>query len=196
MQGGSAVPTSCRGSPSRARTARSNSDHRHASTTTARPLPPHLPHYHGRQQLPLLDRPQPSATFKSSPPAARLPVAASSPQAAMDDLREQVELLESSANLSTSISHVQRAIDLLTAARARVAAGVCLVANAIDSMLTITRPDPQTAPTILSRLQDPLKKSLEAAQKDLKPIYSGLNKYGKVLDKVRLHAQATRLHPF
>jgi hypothetical protein len=41
----------------------------------------------------------------------------------MDDLREQVELLESSANLSTSIDHVQRAIDMLTAARAKIAAG-------------------------------------------------------------------------
>ena len=38
----------------------------------------------------------------------------------------------------------------------------------------------------LAKLQDPLKKTLDAAQKDLKPIYSGLNKYGKVLDKVRL----------
>jgi hypothetical protein len=41
----------------------------------------------------------------------------------MDDLREQVELLESSANLSTSIEHVQRALDMLTAARAKIAAG-------------------------------------------------------------------------
>jgi hypothetical protein len=37
----------------------------------------------------------------------------------------------------------------------------------------------------LAKLQDPLKKSLEAAQKDIKPIYSGLNKYGRALDKVR-----------
>jgi hypothetical protein len=43
----------------------------------------------------------------------------------MDDLREQVELLEAGANLSTSISDVQRAIDLLTAARAKIAAGAC-----------------------------------------------------------------------
>jgi hypothetical protein len=43
----------------------------------------------------------------------------------MDDLREQVELLESSANLSTSIVDVQKAIDLLTAARAKIAAGTC-----------------------------------------------------------------------
>jgi hypothetical protein len=44
----------------------------------------------------------------------------------MDDLREQVELLESSANLSNSINDVQKAIDLLTAARAKMAAGECL----------------------------------------------------------------------
>lgn len=36
---------------------------------------------------------------------------------------------------------------------------------------------------VLAKLQDPLKKTLESAQKDLKPIYSGLNKYGKLLDK-------------
>ncbi|KAH7080036.1 CTLH/CRA C-terminal to lish motif domain-containing protein [Paraphoma chrysanthemicola] len=82
----------------------------------------------------------------------------------MDDLREQVELLEASANLSTSISDVQKTIDLLTAARAKIAAG-------------------EAAPLTLAKLQDPFKKALETAQKDLKPIYSGLNKYGKVLDK-------------
>lgn len=83
----------------------------------------------------------------------------------MDDLREQVELLESSANLSTSINDVQKAIDMLTAARAKIAA------------------DPKTAPLTLAKLQDPFKKTLDHAQKDLKPIYSGLNKYGKALDK-------------
>ncbi|KAF1835316.1 hypothetical protein BDW02DRAFT_638728 [Decorospora gaudefroyi] len=83
----------------------------------------------------------------------------------MDDLLAQIELLESSANLSTSISDVQQAIDMLTAARAKVAA------------------DGSTAPLTLAKLQDPFKKTLEAAQKDLKPIYAGLNKYGKALDK-------------
>jgi hypothetical protein len=42
----------------------------------------------------------------------------------MDDLKEQIELLESSDNLSASIDHVQKAIDLLTAARAKIAAGL------------------------------------------------------------------------
>jgi hypothetical protein len=41
----------------------------------------------------------------------------------MDDLREQVDALESSANLSTSINDIQAAIDQLIAARARIAAG-------------------------------------------------------------------------
>jgi hypothetical protein len=41
----------------------------------------------------------------------------------MDDLREQIELLERSANLSTSIDDVQKAIDMLTAAREKIAAG-------------------------------------------------------------------------
>jgi hypothetical protein len=83
----------------------------------------------------------------------------------MDDLREQVELLENSANLATSIDDIQRAIDQLTAARAKIAN------------------DPQTAPLTLAKLQDPFKKTLDSAQKDLKPIYSGLNKYGKALDR-------------
>jgi hypothetical protein len=43
----------------------------------------------------------------------------------MDDLRKQVELLDSSANLSTSIDDIQKAIDQLTAARAKIAAGKC-----------------------------------------------------------------------
>jgi hypothetical protein len=102
----------------------------------------------------------------------------------MDDLREQVELLESSANLSASISDVQKAIDQLTAARAKIAAGAHPMTDAGELSLTITTSDPHTAPSTLAKLQDPFKKSLETAQKDLKPIYSGLNKYGKVLDKV------------
>ncbi|KAH9880634.1 hypothetical protein IAQ61_000928 [Plenodomus lingam] len=83
----------------------------------------------------------------------------------MDDLREQVELLESSANLSTSINDVQKAIDMLNAARAKIAA------------------DPKTAPLTLAKLQDPFKKTLDTAQKDLKPIYAGLGRYGKTLDR-------------
>lgn len=41
----------------------------------------------------------------------------------MEDLREQIELLESSANLAASIDDVQKAIDMLTAAREKIAAG-------------------------------------------------------------------------
>lgn len=42
----------------------------------------------------------------------------------MDDLREQIESLESSANLSASIGDFQNAIDMLTAAREEIAAGL------------------------------------------------------------------------
>jgi len=45
----------------------------------------------------------------------------------MDDLGEQVELLENSANLSASMADIQKAIDQLTAARAKIAAGACLL---------------------------------------------------------------------
>jgi hypothetical protein len=109
----------------------------------------------------------------------------------MDDLREQVELLENSANLSTSIDDIQQAIGQLTAARAKIAAGACLFHGPpIGTLLTTTPSDPKTAPLTLAKLQDPFKKALETAQKDLKPVYAGLNKYGKVLDKVALSPHA------
>ncbi|KAH7138466.1 CTLH/CRA C-terminal to lish motif domain-containing protein [Dendryphion nanum] len=83
----------------------------------------------------------------------------------MDDLKEQVDLLESSANLADTIEDVQKAIDLLTAARAKIAA------------------DPQVAPITLAKLQDPFKKSMKKAHDDLNPANKALNKYGKALDK-------------
>lgn len=54
--------------------------------------------------------------------------------------------------------------------------------------------DPSKAPLTLAKLQDPFKKTMETAQKDLKPIYSGLNKYGKALDKVRFLACVLEQH--
>lgn len=102
----------------------------------------------------------------------------------MDDLREQIELLESSANLSTSIGDVQKAIDMLTAAREKIAAGMFALLCGLEAWLTSIAIDPSKAPLTLAKLQDPFKKTMDSAQKDLKPIYSGLNKYGKALDKV------------
>lgn len=103
----------------------------------------------------------------------------------MDDLKEQIELLESSDNLSASINDVQKAIDLLVAARAKIAAGVWPYHHcARQQILTTITTDPQTTPLTLAKLHDPLKKTMEIAQKDLKPIYSGLNKYSRALDKV------------
>lgn len=52
------------------------------------------------------------------------------------------------------------------------------------SVLTIGT-EPSMAPWTLAKLQDPLKKSLETAQKDLLPMYRALGKYSKALDKVR-----------
>jgi hypothetical protein len=46
------------------------------------------------------------------------------PPTGMLELLEQLDVLEQSANLSASIHDVQNAIDLLTAARDRIAAGV------------------------------------------------------------------------
>lgn len=58
----------------------------------------------------------------------------------MEDLSEQVEFLESSANLSTSISDVQKAIELLTAARAKIAAGGCAYRVQRSSLTALSRP--------------------------------------------------------
>ena len=45
------------------------------------------------------------------------------PPNGMHELLEQLDTLEKTANLSASIDHVQKTIDLLTAARAKVASG-------------------------------------------------------------------------
>jgi hypothetical protein len=84
----------------------------------------------------------------------------------MDDLLEQIEHLENEANLSSSLADVQRALDLLTSARAKLIV------------------DPEMAPMTLAKLQGPLQQSMEAANKDLLPIYKALGKYSKSLDKV------------
>ncbi|KAJ4366260.1 hypothetical protein N0V83_007896 [Neocucurbitaria cava] len=103
----------------------------------------------------------------------------------MDDLREQVELLERDANLSTSINDVQNAIDMLTAARAKIAAGEPIYRKRSGCVLILIRrrADPRTAALTLARLQTPFKETMDTALKDIKPIYAGLNKYGKLLDK-------------
>jgi hypothetical protein len=50
------------------------------------------------------------------------------PPNGMHELLEQLETLEKTANLSASIDDVQNAIDLLTAARAKIANGMVLIA--------------------------------------------------------------------
>jgi hypothetical protein len=101
-----------------------------ASSNVHRGTPaPSLPtHDHGPQQRHLLHRLQ---LFFNFPPSLYQHISHSnliatkriSTCAIMDDLREHVDLLESSANLSTSIKDIQKAIDQLTAARAKIAAG-------------------------------------------------------------------------
>ena len=116
-----------------------------------------------------------SASAAAAPPLA-IPVPTPTPAAAaMDDLRDHIDQLEASANLATAIEDVQKVIDQLTAARAKIAAG-------------------DSAPVVLAKLQDPVKKTLDTAQKDLKPIYAGLNKYAKALDKVRPHIPFGHVH--
>ncbi|KAF2017525.1 hypothetical protein BU24DRAFT_367445 [Aaosphaeria arxii CBS 175.79] len=83
----------------------------------------------------------------------------------MDDLKEQVELLESNANLANTIDDVQRAIDMLVAARAKISR------------------DPQLAPMTLAKLQSPFKDVMKKAHENLGPANKALNKYGKALDK-------------
>jgi hypothetical protein len=52
-------------------------------------------------------------------------------------------------------------------------------------LLTIAAADPHKAPLTLAKLQDSMKRSVEAIEKDIRPIYRTLGKYSKALDKVR-----------
>ncbi|KAF2272070.1 uncharacterized protein EI97DRAFT_504497 [Westerdykella ornata] len=85
----------------------------------------------------------------------------------MDDLKEVVDHLESTANLSRAIEDVDKAIDLLTSARDKITAAQ----------------DPQAAVVTLAQLNGPFKETLEGAKKDLLPIYQTLGRYSKALDK-------------
>lgn len=123
MHGGSFLPhTSCGSVP---RPQHPNAPNEH---TTADQRQHHCrpAHDNGPRQTRLLDSPPLFATHPLSlhTHLSRLIAPDRIRPPAMDDLREQVELLESSANLSTSISDVQRAIDQLVAARAKIAAGM------------------------------------------------------------------------
>ncbi|CAD0046824.1 unnamed protein product [Aureobasidium pullulans] len=74
----------------------------------------------------------------------------------MESLRSEQQKLDKKGNLSKTIGDVQKTIDLLTAAREAVAAGV----------------------------KRPLKASLDQVNSDIKEIYSAHKDYSKALDKV------------
>ncbi|KAL1302760.1 hypothetical protein AAFC00_003108 [Neodothiora populina] len=83
----------------------------------------------------------------------------------MEALLAEQSKLEKKGNLAKTIEDVQKTIDLLTNARASVAA------------------DPTSHAMTLAKLKSPLDSSFDKVNADLKEIYSSLNKYSKALDK-------------
>ncbi|KKK24368.1 hypothetical protein ARAM_000878 [Aspergillus rambellii] len=84
----------------------------------------------------------------------------------MDLVQKEHERLSKKLKSSQSIRNVQNAIDLLQAARDKIAS------------------DPNQASITLAKLQNPIKSSFDAINDNLKETHSGLNKYSKSLDKL------------
>ncbi|KAF3939178.1 hypothetical protein ABW19_dt0210091 [Dactylella cylindrospora] len=83
----------------------------------------------------------------------------------MDGIEKELDRLTDKANLSRSIKDIDRCLELLIAARSNIEA------------------DPSSATATLSGLESQLKSGFDKTNDSLKEVYSGLNKYGKALDK-------------
>ncbi|KAL1881647.1 hypothetical protein Plec18167_003245 [Paecilomyces lecythidis] len=84
----------------------------------------------------------------------------------MDQLQKEHERLWKRLKSSKNIKDVQATIDMLQEARDTIAA------------------DPSKASITLAKLQNPVKASFDSMNEGLKETHSGLNKYGKALDKL------------
>ncbi|KAI9725884.1 MAG: hypothetical protein M1834_009472 [Cirrosporium novae-zelandiae] len=84
----------------------------------------------------------------------------------MEALQREQKRVTQKANLAKSTDDVQRILDLLIKAREDIVA------------------DPNSASITLAKLQNPVKKSFETTNDDLKEVYNSLNKYSKAIDKV------------
>ena len=84
----------------------------------------------------------------------------------MDDLRKEQVRLAQKANYPKAIKQVQEMIDLLTQSRE------FFVANGSVSGIQV------------AKIKQPVKKSFDKANVNLKEVHSALKDYSKVLDKV------------
>jgi E3 ubiquitin-protein transferase RMND5 len=92
--------------------------------------------------------------------------------------------LENKGNLKKSIDDVQKIIDLLEAARESVITSKKILWRTTIFRRLIVCTDPAQAPIALAKLQQPVKRSFERLDSDMKDVYSALGKYGKGLDRV------------
>ncbi|KAF3934189.1 hypothetical protein ABW20_dc0105822 [Dactylellina cionopaga] len=83
----------------------------------------------------------------------------------MDAIEKELDRLTGKANLSKSVKDIDACLELLLAARSAVEA------------------DPSSAHSTLSYLETQLKAGFDKTNDSLKEVYTGLNKYGKALDK-------------
>ncbi|KAI0837588.1 CTLH/CRA C-terminal to lish motif domain-containing protein [Hypoxylon sp. FL0890] len=90
-------------------------------------------------------------------------------------LQEDLAKLTSSAKLSDAVEDVDKIIDLLIAARERVAS-----AN-----------DPHTTSLTLTKLQNPIKEELDGLNSDLKAVYKAQNEFNKSLKNAFTKAKGT-----
>jgi hypothetical protein len=84
----------------------------------------------------------------------------------MEDLQKEQERLARTGNYSKAIDQIQEMIDLLTQTR--------------DSIIS----NPSTTGIQLAKLKQPVKKSFDKANDNLKEVHSALKDFSKVLDKV------------
>jgi uncharacterized coiled-coil DUF342 family protein len=84
----------------------------------------------------------------------------------MEDLQKEQVRLAQMANYSKAIDQVQEMIDLLKQTRESITS------------------NPSTTGIQLAKLKQPVKKSFDKANDNLKEVHSALKDYSKVLDKV------------
>ena len=112
----------------------------------------------------------------------------------MDALFDEHERLSNNANLSKSVTDVQKTIDFLVKARSAISASTSKMWDTVIEAVFVTHiiyladrsclPDPNSASVTLAKLQNPVKQSFDIINNDLKEVYKGLGNYSKALDKV------------
>lgn len=108
----------------------------------------------------------------------------------MDLVQKEHERLQRRLKSSHGLKNVQSTIDQLQAARDAIASGQSSGMNYLSSVCSVSdffcMVDPTQAAVTLAKLQNPVKTSFSSINDNLKETHSGLNKYTKSLDKVKL----------